>query len=113
MSERPRCIYKRGDFFFAQIKVRGEAFKAPLRNTIEAAKEDLLRLRKDHPSPKIRLLPRFVYRHCGFRKGYFAKRRIADVQHKGPLRAQLSAAVSDATNLAAAKTADALAEIQF
>ena len=47
MSELPQCVYMQNDRFFAQIKIRGDQFRAPLRDTVEAAKEDLLGLRKN------------------------------------------------------------------
>ena len=37
-----------------------------------------------------RALPKFVYRHCGFRKGYRAKRQIGDVLAAGRLRVGLT-----------------------
>ena len=48
MRELPQCVYMQNDRFFAQIKIRGDKVRAPLRDTVEAAKEDLLGLRKKH-----------------------------------------------------------------
>ena len=107
MSELPQCVYKRDDHFFAQIKIRGDTFRAPLRNTVEAVKEDLLGLQKKHRSPKTRLLPRFVNRYSGVQKGYFAKRQMKDgtnhaIQCKAPLRTSIFLASLDAKKLAEA-----------
>ena len=120
MSELPQCVYMQNDRFFAQIKIRGDKVRAPLRDTVEAAKEDLLGLRKKHGDGGARkLLPRFVFRYCtakdasGPIKGYFAARWIGDFRCKAPLRTSVFAAYVDAKKLVVAQTADELANITF
>ena len=120
MRELPQCVYMQNDRFFAQIKIRGDKVRAPLRDTVEAAKEDLLGLRKKHGGGGARkLLPRFVFRYptakdaSGAIKGYFAARWIGDYHCTAPLRTSVFAAYLDAKKLVAAQTADELANVTF
>ena len=122
MATRLQYVYKRRNCerWFAQITVVRNAHRAPLRKTIAEAEQDLLQLRKDHriPANKKRILPRFVYQHTGFRKGYFAKRQMKDgtnhaIQCKAPLRTSVLLASLDAKKLADAQTASDLMNIEF
>ena len=84
MCSLPLCIFKKGDKFIARIKVKKKNYSGPCRSTVLEASTDLVRLRAEHPSPVVRQLPRYVYRHCGFRKGYRAKRSIGAVCKVAP-----------------------------
>ena len=118
MSELPQCVYMTNDRFFALFQIRGDNVRAPLRDTVEAAKEDLLGLRKKHGGGGARkLLPRFVFRYCTAKdasgKGYYAARWIGDVRCKAPLRTSVFAAYLDAKKMVAAQTSSELANITF
>ena len=113
MCALPLCIIKKGGKFFARFQVNKKKHSGPCRSTVVAASADLLRLRSEHPSLVVRQLPRYVSRHCGFRKGYRAKRSIGIVCKVGPLRATISEAKADATLLAQATSVELLEQIKF
>ena len=118
MSELPQCVYMWNNRFRAQIEIRGDSVCAPFRDTVEAAKKDLLGLRKKHGGGGVRkLLPRFVFRYCTAKdasgKGYYAARWIGKFRCKAPLRTSVFAAYLDAKKMVAAQTSSELANITF
>ena len=114
MRDPPKGVYPLRKKFRAGVWREGKWKFGPACAEVSEAEKDLLALRKGQtPSrEQSRALPKFDYRHYGFKKGYRAMRHIGDVVVAGPLRATAQEASVDATGFAKATTSRALEKLK-